>query len=123
MVNGDIIKLSNMCFFGYHGPRTIEREVGQHYQVDVSLHLNIVNASHSDDIAETIDYTEVHEIAREIITKTNFKLIETIAERIAERILDHYAVSRVDVAVRKLKPAIRGIMDHVEIKISREKIA
>jgi len=118
--NSDIIRLCNMAFFGYHGPRTIEREIGQHYHVDVSLHLDIKSAADADDIGKTIDYTEIYEIAREVITKNSFKLIETLAERIAENILSRYVVKKVDVSVRKLKPAIQGIMDYVEISISRE---
>jgi len=117
----DVIRLRNMSFFGYHGPRSIEREIGQHYQVDVELYLDIQDAALNDDFSKTIDYTKIYEIGREVITKNNFKLIETIAERIAGIILSDYDIFRVDVSVRKLKPAIQGIMDYVEILISREK--
>ena len=119
--NTDVIRLYNMAFFGYHGPRSIEREIGQHYQVDVEIFFDIREASQSDDFSKTIDYAEIYEIAREIITKNSFKLIESMAERIAAKILAQYNIQKVNVSVRKLKPAIQGIMDHVEITISRTK--
>lgn len=118
----DIIRLCNMAFFGYHGPRSIERQLGQHYQVDVEIEIDIREAGETDDIQKTIDYTQVYEITREIITKHSYKLIESVAEKIAENILKEYQVVRTDVSVRKLKPAIQGIMDYVEISISRKAI-
>lgn len=118
----DVIRLSNMAFFGYHGPRSIEREIGQQYMADVELHLMRTKIPSEDDISKTVDYIEIFDIAREIIENQSFKLIETIAEKIAGAILEKYDIISVDVSVRKLKPAIQGVMDYAEIKISRKRV-
>jgi len=88
---------------------------------DVEIHLNTRLAAEEDDIKKTIDYIEIYEITHDIITRNSYKLVETIAERIAERILEQYDVSRVSVSIRKLKPAIQGVLDYIEIKICRER--
>ena len=110
-----------MAFFGYHGPRAIEQEIGQHYQVDAVLYTDVKEAAEADDFSLTIDYSEIYETARQVITKHRFKLIETIAEKIAHNILAAYDINKVEISVRKLKPAIRGVMDYVEVTISRKK--
>ena len=118
----DQIRLSNMAFFGYHGPRSIEREIGQQYMADIELHLKRTKIPPEDDISKTVDYIEIFDIARDIIENHSYKLIETIAEKIACEVLDKYDVVSIDVSVRKLKPAIQGVMDFAEIKISRKRV-
>ncbi len=102
----DRILLEGMIFHGRHGTLPAERELGQPFVVDVELRLNLRPAGNSDDLAQTVDYGEVHRRAREIVEGEPVNLTETVAERIARAILEeHPAVEAV--RVRVSKPHVR----------------
>jgi 7,8-dihydroneopterin aldolase/epimerase/oxygenase len=102
----DRIVLEGMVFHGRHGTLPAERELGQPFVVDVELRLDLRPAGLSDDLAQTVDYGEVHRLAREIVEGTPVNLTETIAERIASAVLeDHPSVNAV--RVRVAKPHVR----------------
>jgi dihydroneopterin aldolase len=102
----DRILLEGMVFHGRHGTLPAERELGQPFVVDVELSLDLRPAGLSDDLAQTVDYGEVHRLAREIVEGTPVNLTETVAERIAAAILgEHPAVEAV--RVRVAKPHVR----------------
>jgi dihydroneopterin aldolase len=98
----DRILLEGMVFHGRHGTLAAERELGQPFVVDVELRLDLRPAGNSDDLAQTVDYGEVHRRAREIVEGEPVNLTETVAERIARAILEeHPAVEAVRVKVSK----------------------
>jgi dihydroneopterin aldolase len=99
---GDRILLEGMVFYGRHGTLPAERELGQPFVVDVELRLDLRPAGLFDDLAQTVDYGEVHRRTRKIVEGTPVNLTETVAERIATAILeDHPPVKAVRVKVAK----------------------
>jgi 7,8-dihydroneopterin aldolase/epimerase/oxygenase len=60
----------------------------------------------SDDLAQTVDYGEVHLRTQEIVEGAPVNLTETVAERIAATILEHYP-SVEAVRVKVAKPHVR----------------
>ena len=98
--------LEGMVFHGRHGALPAERELGQPFIVDVELRLDLRPAGLSDDLAQTVDYAEVHRLARDIVEGEPFNLTETVAERIATAILEEYLLVEV-VRVRVAKPQVR----------------
>ena len=98
----DRILLEGMVLHGRHGTLPAERELGQPFVVDVELRLDLRPAGLSDDLAQTVDYGEVHRRAREIVEGEPVSLTETVAERIATAVLqDHPSVEAVRVKVTK----------------------
>jgi len=98
----DRIVLEGMIFHGRHGTLPAERELGQPFVVDIELRLDLQAAGLSDDLTRTVDYSEVHHQAKEIVEGPPVNLTETVAERIAGAVLkDHPAVETVRVKVAK----------------------
>ena len=98
----DRILLTDMVFHGYHGTLPAENELGQPFVISIDLHLDLRPAGTSDDLTMTVDYSEVHRMAREIVEGPPVKLTETLAESIAAGVLrDHPAVEAVRVKVAK----------------------
>lgn len=98
----DRILLEGMIFHGNHGTLPAERELGQPFVVDVELYLDLQPAGLSDDLAHTVDYSEVHLRAKSIVEGPPVNLTEAVAERIALTILeDHPLVEAVRVKVAK----------------------
>ncbi|QYJ15636.1 Dihydroneopterin aldolase [Rubrobacter xylanophilus DSM 9941] len=98
----DRILLEGMTFFGRHGTLQAERELGQPFVVDVEMSLDLRPAGLSDDLSKTVDYSEVHRLVRRIVEGEPVNLTETVAERIAAKVLeDHPTVEAVRVKVSK----------------------
>jgi 7,8-dihydroneopterin aldolase/epimerase/oxygenase len=98
----DRILLESMVFHGHHGTLPAENELGQPFIVSIELRLDLRPAGTSDDLMKTVDYGEVHGMARDIVQGPPVQLIETLAERIAAGALqDHPAVEAVKVKVAK----------------------
>jgi len=58
-------------------------------------------AARHDDLADALDYSAVAQTIADVITDGRFRLIETAAERVAERLLAAYPVSWLRLELRK----------------------
>jgi dihydroneopterin aldolase len=102
----DRILLEGMVFHGRHGTLPAERELGQPFVVDIELRLDLQPAGLSDDLTQTVDYSEVHRQAKKIVEGPPVSLTETLAERIADTVLGDFPT--VDtVRIKVAKPNVR----------------
>lgn len=118
----DRIALINMRFAGRHGVLDGERALPQPFEVDVELSLDLAPAGVSDDLRHTVDYREVFAIVRDTIEGPSRRLIESLAETIAARLLTGFAgsgVAEVVVRVRKPKVLLPGPLDAASVEITR----
>ena len=58
-------------------------------------------AAASDDLADALDYSAVAEVIAAVVREGKFRLIETAAERVAERLLAAFPVTRLRLELRK----------------------
>ena len=105
-MNEDRILLEDMVFHGRHGTLHAEQELGQPFVVSVELRLDLRPAGTTDDLTKTVDYSEVHRMAREIVEGPPVQLTETLAERIAAGTLDEHPMVET-VRVKVAKPHVR----------------
>jgi dihydroneopterin aldolase len=117
----DRVALRGVKARGYHGVLSEEREKGQTFVVDLVLGLDTRPAAAGDDLTKTVDYGIVAEEVVEIVEGEPVRLIETLAERIAERCLRHEAVREVEVAVHKPEAPITVPFDDVTVTITRSR--
>ncbi|HYB65228.1 MAG TPA: dihydroneopterin aldolase [Steroidobacteraceae bacterium] len=78
-----------------------ERRVRQTVVVDLEMSGDCRHASLTDEIADTLDYAKVAERAREFIGASEFKLVETLAHRLALVILAEFGVEWTRVSLSK----------------------
>jgi 7,8-dihydroneopterin aldolase/epimerase/oxygenase len=102
----DRILLEGLIFHGRHGTLPAERELGQPFVVDIELRLDLQPAGLSDDLTHTVDYSEVHRQAKEIVEGPPLSLTETLAERIAGTVLNNFPTVE-EVRVKVAKPNVR----------------
>ncbi len=114
MATGKIV-LEGMEFFAFHGFYAVEQKIGNHFIVDVTLSLNLMEAGKSDKLAETVNYEEVYKIIKQKMEITA-ALIETVAYGIKSEILSTFnKVQDVEVKIAKLNPAFPGKIQAVKI--------
>ncbi len=115
----DIIRMTGMSFYGYHGVSAAERETGRMFEVDCELEVDLAEAGQSDQLTDTVDYAHVYETIRETVEGKAFSLLERLAGELAARVLDRFGVYSVTLRVRKLNPPVRGGVKHIEVELTR----
>ncbi len=112
-----------MNFYGYHGALPEENRLGQRFTADVTLAVDLYQASVTDSLGQTINYAAVYKMVREIIEGPPCALIETVAGRIADRILSAFArVSSCRVRITKPDPPIPGSTGQVSVEVERQRV-
>jgi dihydroneopterin aldolase len=99
--------LSAECIIGFID---WERRVRQTVVVDLEMPVDCRHAARSDEVADTLDYKKVAKRALEFIRGSEFKLVETLAHRLALVILAEFGVQWVRVSLNK-PGAIRSSRD------------
>jgi dihydroneopterin aldolase len=103
----DTLSLHHLRFFGHHGVLPEETARGQDFEVTVWLELPLGEAGRTDDLSYTVDYRAVHEAIRGVMEGPPRKLVEALAERVAEAVLQGFPpVHAVEVEVVKLNPPV-----------------
>ena len=103
----DIIFLRELKVDTLIGVYDWERLVPQTIQIDLDIGLPNSLASHSDDIADALDYSDIVRHLKEVLASRHFNLLEALAEHIAQILLKDFNAPWVKVSVAKLQ-AIRG---------------
>jgi 7,8-dihydroneopterin aldolase/epimerase/oxygenase len=96
-----------------------ERRVKQTVVVDLELPVDCRRASVTDDVADTVDYKKVAKRVLAYIEASEFKLVETLAHRLAMLLLEEFALEWVRISVNK-PGAIRNSRD-VGVVIERNR--
>jgi 7,8-dihydroneopterin aldolase/epimerase/oxygenase len=94
-----------------------ERRVRQTVVVDLEMPVDCARAALSDEVADTLDYKKVAKRALEFIRASEFRLVETLAQRLALVILAEFGVEWVRISLNK-PGAIRNSRD-VGVTIER----
>lgn len=113
----DIIYLTDLRIETVIGIFDWERKVKQTVSFDIEMAADIARAAQSDSIDATLDYKAVAKRLIAFVGDSEFQLVETLAERVAQLILEEFAVPWVRVRLNKAG-AIRGARD-VGVTIER----
>ncbi len=97
----DRIELRGLTVRGNHGVFSHERRDGQDFVVDVTVWLDSAAAAASDDLADTVDYGALAQLAADVVTGPPRDLIETVAAEIADRVMADDRLHAVEVVVHK----------------------
>ena len=94
-----------------------ERRVRQTVVIDLELPVDCRRAAATDDVEDTVDYKKVAKRVLAFIEASEFKLVETMAHRLALLILEEFALEWVRLSINK-PGAIRNSRD-VGVTIER----
>ena len=122
-MNADVIKISRVRAFGWHGVLASERENGQDFFVSLELETSFAECAAGDDLSKAVNYADVVARVLEIVgARPPFNLIETLAEKIAREILAAFPrVARVSVEVSKPSAPVPADFADISVRISRSR--
>jgi dihydroneopterin aldolase len=117
----DCIQLTGIRSYGYTGYLSEERVLGQWFEVDLTLWLDLAPAGESDDIADTLDYREAIATVKQLVKESKFALVEKLASAIADTILQIEQVQQVRVKLSKPAAPIPDFGGRITIDITRSR--
>lgn len=116
----DCIHLTGIRCYGYTGYLSEEQVLGQWFEVDVKLWLDLSAAAKSDAIADTLDYRSVISLIQNLVKTSKFALIERLAGAIADSILQQcHQVTQLQVIVTKPAAPIPDFGGKISIELTR----
>lgn len=115
----DEIKLTGIEVFAHHGVFDFEKQAGQPFIVDAVIGLAApANLAH-DDLSRTVDYAAVADALHHAAANEPVDLLETLAERLAQAVLNFSGVARVRITVHKPQAPLAVPFSDVALTITR----
>ncbi len=115
----DVIQLTGIRCYGYTGYLPEERFLGQWFEVDLRIGVNLATAGQSDRIEDTLDYRSVITAVKEIISLSKFDLVEKLAETIITTVLSFDKVQQVELKLHKPGAPIPDFGGKITIELTR----
>ncbi|MFT3660191.1 MAG: dihydroneopterin aldolase [Gordonia sp. (in: high G+C Gram-positive bacteria)] len=115
----DRIELRGLRVRGNHGVFDHERRDGQEFLIDLTLWLDLRPAAVSDDLADTVDYGALAQLAHDVVAGTPRDLIETVGAEIADRVMTDDRIHACEVTVHKPSAPIPLTFDDVAVVTRR----
>ena len=116
----DTIFVNGLVLHAYHGVMPHEAKVGQPFKLELSLDLDLADASRSDTLKATVSYEALVKTVSEAFCARRYRLIEAAAGVVADAVLDRYPrVRGIRITVRKPHAPIAATFDDVGVTIVR----
>lgn len=120
------IIIKNLNLFGYHGVKEIEKKNGQNFRYNIEISLNKDNFlsenKNEDNLENTLNYSEVIKIIKDINNNHRFNLLETLTQAITDKIFEISPLAeKVSVRIEKTSPPIKENLESVGIEYKRDR--
>jgi 7,8-dihydroneopterin aldolase/epimerase/oxygenase len=117
----DCIHINGIRAYGYTGFFPEEQTLGQWFEVDFTVWVDLSQAGQSDDLSHTFDYSQPVTAIQTLIQTAKYKLIEKLASDIADLILAADRVQQVRIRLTKLHPPVPNFDGRVTLEITRSR--
>ena len=117
----DLIQLRGLRVVGICGALPEEQDRAQPFEIDLDVEADLSPAGSSDELADTLDYGAIAAVVEALVANGRFTLLEAMAARIAEAILDDPRAQAVTVTLRKLRPPVPQHLETSGVSIRRSR--
>jgi 7,8-dihydroneopterin aldolase/epimerase/oxygenase len=114
-----ILQLTSIKQYGYIGHSAEEKILGQWFEVDLKMDIDMTKSGLSDNLVDTLDYREIISGVKNIIATNKFSLVERLSEVLVQFVLGFEQVQSVNLKLHKLHPPIEGFDGKITIEIDR----
>lgn len=120
------IKIKDLKLFGYHGVKQEEKTSGQNFLFNISIDIakdsSEKDGLYQDNILNTVNYSEIIALIKEINSNNRFNLLETFSEVLAEKIISYSPlILKVKVRIEKISPPIKESIGSVGVELELER--
>jgi len=113
----DRITLKNVKLKPRIGVTPGERRFPQLCLADISIYGDFEVSAATDSLDKALDYTKILAQAVATVEEREYNLLETLAYRLARRILQEFPAHRVAVKVRKKPASLVKKLDYIEVEV------
>ncbi len=117
----DAIHLNGIRCYGYVGYFPEEQVLGQWFEVNVTLWLDLSQAGKTDNLEDTLNYASAIATVKQLVKTSKFALVERLADAIAQALLQESLVQQVKVNLSKLTAPIPDFGGTITIEMTRTK--
>jgi 7,8-dihydroneopterin aldolase/epimerase/oxygenase len=118
----DRILVDRIAIYAYHGVHAEEERLGQRFYVSLDCCADLRAAGQYDVWENTICYVQLTELVSRIATGQRFKIIEALAENIAQAALSTFPrLEAITVRIEKPSAPVPAIIDGVTVEITRRR--
>jgi dihydroneopterin aldolase len=117
----DAIQISGIRGYGYTGFFAEEQSLGQWFEADLRINLDLARTGDDDELAYSLDYAQVVQRVKHLLENSRFRTIERLATVIAETVLAFAPVRGVALRLTKVAAPIPGFDGRIAIEISRSR--
>lgn len=117
----DYIRIDGLWVETHVGAEDEERAEPQPVLIDLEIGAELRRAGRTDDLDETINYAEVTTLVADLVAEQDAKLLEHLAELVAEAVLGLQGVQTVSVQIAKETPPVVENVRNIAVRIERSR--
>ncbi len=114
-----IIKIEDYKIHCIMGAHAYERDVDQEIALDIEMRVDISECVQTDSIVDTVNYTEVVRVCRELAQKRRYHLLETFAYEAIHALNETFSPSSLKLRVKKKGAIPLAEMVAFELELSK----
>ena len=113
--------MRGLSIFTHHGVTDAEQEVGQRLEFDLSLEIPHCDATMTDRVQDTVDYSEVCDIVALAATERSYRTLERLGQVVGERLMERFGCESVVVRAAKPEPPLSYTVDEAAVEVTLER--
>jgi 7,8-dihydroneopterin aldolase/epimerase/oxygenase len=113
------IEISRLSLFTHHGVTEAEQQAGQRLVFDIAFEVEDCDATVTDRIDDTIDYSSVCQAVALVATERSYRTLERLCTAVADMIEERFSAANVVVRATKPEPPMPLPVEEVSIEVER----
>jgi dihydroneopterin aldolase len=114
------IEISGLSLYTHIGVSAAEREIGQRLLFDIRIDVGESDATETDRVEDTVDYSEVCQLVALVAQQRSYKTLERLCTVVADRVIEEFGAEAVWVKAAKPEPPIPLTVEEVSVEVWRE---
>ena len=116
-INNSYILLKEIRCYAYHGVAPQENLIGNEYIIDLKLKVDISKAAQTDEVADTVNYAEVHQVIMAEMAVPS-KLLEHVGGKNIEKLFQQFpALEEIELHLSKRNPPMGADVESAGIEL------
>jgi dihydroneopterin aldolase len=115
------VGVTGLSVYTHHGISEAERQVGQRLVFDVSFEVGPADATLTDRVEDTVDYSDAAQQILLVAQERSYRTLERLCAVVADRLLDRYELEAVSVRAAKPEPPMPLSVEEVSVEVRRER--
>jgi dihydroneopterin aldolase len=115
------VEIRGLSIYTHHGVTDAEQEVGQRLEIDITLAVADCDATVTDRLEDTVDYSEACDIVALAATERSYRTLERVCQVIGERLMERFRCEAVRVRAAKPEPPLPLALEEVAVEVTQER--